>query len=140
MGRTAGGEGAPGGAGALIRKSKRKYDRVDAQKLTKLLYRDAVPRAHVPPPAVRRLLAEAVWMGIRKSPTLRRRFEAGLEPTNNSVERALRPAVPSRKQSLGSQSRGWRGPSSLRSEGRVAAIRVWTCGRAWRWGGGGRRG
>jgi len=38
---------------SLIWKSKRKNDRVDAQKLAKLLYLDAVPAAHVPGPAVR---------------------------------------------------------------------------------------
>jgi transposase len=38
---------------ALIWKSKRKNDRVDAAKLAKLLYLDAVPQAHVPQPAVR---------------------------------------------------------------------------------------
>jgi transposase len=38
---------------ALIWKSKRKNDRVDAQKLARLLYLDAVPQAHVPAPEVR---------------------------------------------------------------------------------------
>jgi len=38
---------------ALIWKSKRKNDRIDAQKLAKLLYLDAVPAAHVPCEAVR---------------------------------------------------------------------------------------
>ena len=39
---------------ALIWRSKRKNDRVDAQKLAKLLYLDAVPPAHVPPPPATR--------------------------------------------------------------------------------------
>jgi transposase len=38
---------------ALIWKSKRKNDRIDAAKLAKLLYLDAVPAAHVPSAAVR---------------------------------------------------------------------------------------
>jgi transposase len=37
----------------LIFKSKRKHNRVDAQKLAKLLFLDEVPRAWVPPAAVR---------------------------------------------------------------------------------------
>ena len=38
---------------ALIWKSKRKNDRVDAQKLARLLYLDAIPAAHVPSDATR---------------------------------------------------------------------------------------
>ncbi len=38
----------------LIWGTKRKNDRLDALKLAKLLYLDAVPQAHVPPPEVRR--------------------------------------------------------------------------------------
>ncbi|HAU38369.1 MAG TPA: IS110 family transposase [Phycisphaerales bacterium] len=37
----------------LIFRSKRKNDRLDAEKLAKLLYLDEVPAAHVPSPAVR---------------------------------------------------------------------------------------
>src|SRR5262249_24080442 len=54
---------------ALIWKSKRKNDRIDAQKLAKLLYLDAVPPAHVPPPAVRQ------WrrpIELRRPPVQRR--------------------------------------------------------------------
>jgi transposase len=42
----------------LIFKSKKKNDRVDAAKIAKLLYLDAVPRAHVPSADVR------AWRGL----------------------------------------------------------------------------
>ncbi len=42
----------------LIFKSKRKFDRVDAAKIAKLLYLDAVPQAHVPSADVR------AWRGL----------------------------------------------------------------------------
>jgi transposase len=42
----------------LIFKSKKKFDRVDAAKIAKLLYLDAVPRAHVPSADVR------AWRGL----------------------------------------------------------------------------
>lgn len=49
---------AHAGSLRLIYRSKRKNDRVDAEKLAKLLYLDAVPAVHVPSGAVR------AWRGL----------------------------------------------------------------------------
>ena len=49
---------AHAGSLRLIYRSKRKNDRVDAEKLAKLLYLDAVPAVHVPSAAVR------AWRGL----------------------------------------------------------------------------
>jgi transposase len=63
---------------ALIWKSKRKNDRVDAQKLAKLLYLDAVPPAHVPLPEVRqwRRLIELRGSLVRRQTMLKNQFHA----------------------------------------------------------------
>lgn len=63
---------------ALIWKSKRKNDRVDAQKLAKLLYLDAVPQAHVPAPAVRqwRRLIELRRSLVRRRAALKNQVHA----------------------------------------------------------------
>jgi transposase len=45
----------------LIFRSKRKHNRIDAQKLAKLLYLDEVPRAHVPRADVRSWRATIEW-------------------------------------------------------------------------------
>ena len=45
----------------LIYKSKKKHDRVDAEKLAKLLYLEQVPVVHVPPQAVRSWRALIEW-------------------------------------------------------------------------------
>jgi len=56
----------------LIFRSKRKHNRVDAQKLAKILYLDEVPKAHVQAADVRSWRATIEWrQGIRHSPTLR---------------------------------------------------------------------
>jgi transposase len=63
---------------ALIWRSKRKNDRVDAQKLAKLLYLDAVPPAHVPPPATRqwRRLIELRRSLVRRRAALKNQVHA----------------------------------------------------------------
>jgi transposase len=63
---------------ALIWKSKRKNDRVDAQKLAKMLYLDAVPPAHVPPPATRqwRRLIELRRSLVRRRAALKNQVHA----------------------------------------------------------------
>lgn len=63
---------------ALIWRSKRKNDRVDAQKLAKMLYLDAVPAAHVPPPAVRqwRRLIELRRSLVRRRAALKNQVHA----------------------------------------------------------------
>ena len=73
---------------ALIWKSKRKNDRVDARELAKLLYLGAVPPAHVPSAATRqwRRLVE-----LRRSPVRRR---AALKNWGHVSSRAGGIAVP----------------------------------------------
>jgi transposase len=66
---------------SLIWKSKRKNDRVDAQKLAKLLYLDAVPAAHVPSAAIRQ------W---RRLIELRRSLVARRAALKNQVHALLR--------------------------------------------------
>jgi len=63
---------------ALIWKSKRKNDRVDAQKLAKLLYLDAVPAAHVPGAATRqwRRLIELRRSLVRRRAGLKNQLHA----------------------------------------------------------------
>jgi transposase len=63
---------------ALIWKSKRKNDRVDAQKLAKLLYLDAVPAAHVPAAATRqwRRLIELRRSLVRRRAALKNQIHA----------------------------------------------------------------
>jgi transposase len=63
---------------ALIWKSKRKNDRVDAQKLARLLYLDAVPQAHVPPAATRqwRRLIELRRSLVRRRAALKNQVHA----------------------------------------------------------------
>lgn len=63
---------------ALIWRSKRKNDRVDAQKLAKMLYLDAVPQAHVPPPATRqwRRLIELRRSLVRRRAALKNQVHA----------------------------------------------------------------
>ena len=63
---------------ALIWRSKRKTDRVDAQKLAKLLYLDAVPPAHVPPAATRqwRRLVELRRSLVRRRAALKNQVHA----------------------------------------------------------------
>lgn len=65
----------------LIFHTKRKCDRVDAQKLALLLHLDAVPAAHVPPPDVRS------W---RKLIEFRRRLVDRRTMTKNGVRALLR--------------------------------------------------
>jgi transposase len=67
----------------LIWGTKRKNDRLDAHKLAKLLYLDAVPAAHVPPPAVRR------W---RRLVELRRALVRRRAAVKNQVHALLRGA------------------------------------------------
>jgi transposase len=63
---------------ALIWKSKRKNDRVDAQKLAKLLYLDAVPAAHVPGSRTRqwRRLVELRRSLVRRRAALKNQVHA----------------------------------------------------------------
>lgn len=63
---------------ALIWKSRRKNDRVDAQKLAKLLYLDAVPAAHVPAAATRqwRRLIELRRSLVRRRAALKNQVHA----------------------------------------------------------------
>lgn len=63
---------------ALIWKSKRKNDRVDAHKLAKLLYLDELPRAHVPSAAVRqwRRLIELRRSLVRRRAALKNQVHA----------------------------------------------------------------
>ena len=63
---------------ALIWKSKRKNDRVDAQKLAKMLYLDAVPPAHVPSGATRqwRRLIELRRSLVRRGAALKNQVHA----------------------------------------------------------------
>lgn len=63
---------------SLIWKSKRKNDRVDAQKLAKLLYLDAVPAAHVPGAATRqwRRLIELRSSMVRRKAALKNQVHA----------------------------------------------------------------
>lgn len=63
---------------ALIWRSKRKNDRVDAQKLAKLLYLDAVPQAHVPAAATRqwRRLIELRRSLVRRRAALKNQVHA----------------------------------------------------------------
>lgn len=63
---------------ALIWRSKRKNDRVDAQKLAKLLYLDAVPPAHVPGAATRqwRRLIELRRSLVRRRAALKNQVHA----------------------------------------------------------------
>jgi transposase len=65
---------------SLIWKSKRKNDRVDAQKLAKLLYLDAVPAAHVPAAATRqwRRLIELRGCLVRRKSALKNQVHAML--------------------------------------------------------------
>jgi transposase len=76
---------------ALIWKSKRKNDRVDAQKLAKLLYLDAVPQAHVPGPEVRQ------W---RRLIELRRSLVHRRSALKNQVHALLRTAGIAAPESL----------------------------------------
>jgi len=87
---------------ALIWKSKRKNDRIDAQKLAKLLYLDAVPEAHVPAAATRqwRRLIE-----LRRSLVRRR---AALKNQVHALLRTCGIATPSTAKSLfGRQGIAW---------------------------------
>ena len=63
---------------ALIWRSKRKNDRVDAQKLAKLLYLDAIPQAHVPGAATRqwRRLIELRRSLVRRRAALKNQVHA----------------------------------------------------------------
>lgn len=63
---------------SLIWKSKRKNDRVDAQKLAKMLYLDAVPPAHVPSVATRqwRRLIELRRSLVRRRAALKNQVHA----------------------------------------------------------------
>ena len=63
---------------ALIWKSKRKNDKVDAQKLAKLLYLDAVPAAHVPAAETRqwRRLVELRRSLVRRRAALKNQMHA----------------------------------------------------------------
>jgi transposase len=63
---------------ALIWKSKRKNDRIDAQKLARLLYLDAVPQAHVPCAATRqwRRLIELRRSLVRRRAALKNQLHA----------------------------------------------------------------
>jgi transposase len=76
---------------ALIWKSKRKNDRVDAQKLAKLLYLDAVPQAHVPGPAVRqwRRLIELRRSLVRRRAALKNQVHALLRTCGIPAPAAL---------------------------------------------------
>lgn len=65
----------------LIFRSKRKYDRVDAEKLAKLLFLDTLPQVHVPWPFVRN------W---RRLITFRERLVAGRTQTMNRIRGLLR--------------------------------------------------
>ena len=62
----------------LIWGTRRKNDRIDAQKLAKLLYLDAVPPAHVPQPAVRqwRRLIELRRSLVRRRAALKNQVHA----------------------------------------------------------------
>ena len=81
---------------ALIWKSKRKNDRVDAQKLAKLLYLDAVPAAHVPAPQTRqwRRLVELRRSLVRRRAALKNQVHALLRACGISAGGAGAPASP----------------------------------------------
>ena len=76
---------------ALIWRSKRKNDRVDAAKLAKLLYLDAVPAAHVPRPAVRqwRRLIELRRSLVRRRAALKNQVHALLRTCGTEAPRGL---------------------------------------------------
>lgn len=86
---------------SLIWKSKRKNDRIDAQKLARLLYLDAVPQAHVPGPAIRqwRRLIE-----LRRSLVQRR---AALKNQLHALLRTSGIASPSTKSIFSRKGIGW---------------------------------
>lgn len=92
----------------LIFQSKRKADRLDARKLAKLLFLGEVPRAHVPPPAVR---ARRELVELRKSLVERRN---GVYSRIRSLLRSAAVEVPENLSSL------WTGPG-----------RAWLAGVAW---------
>jgi transposase len=72
-------------------RTNRKHDRVDAQKLAKLLYLDAVPAAHVPPPATRqwRRLIELRRSLVRRRAALKNQVHALLRANGIAAPRAL---------------------------------------------------
>jgi transposase len=76
---------------ALIWKSKRKNDRVDAQKLAKMLYLDAVPAAHVPAAATRqwRRLIELRRSLVRRRAALKNQTHALLRTSGIAAPASL---------------------------------------------------
>jgi len=89
----------------LIFRSKRKNDRVDAEKIAKLLYLDEVPAAHVPSEDVRQ------W---RELIEFRRRLVDRQTACKNQIRALIR-------------GQGWQAPRSLWSRKGLA----WLAGRDW---------
>ena len=92
----------------LIFRSKRKNDRVDAEKQAKLLYLDQVPRVHVPPAHVR------AWRGLIE---LRRRLVGRRTAVKAQLRALLRGAgacdAPAGKALWSKKGLGWLGAVGL---------------------------
>lgn len=99
----------------LIFRSKRKSDRVDAEKLAKLLYLDEVPTAYVPSVPIRR------W---RETIEFRQRTVGKRVRTKNAIRALLRGnAIVARRNLWSAKGVAWL--SSLELADELASVRLW---------------
>jgi transposase len=86
----------------LIGRSKRKNDRVDAQKLAKLLYLDEVPQVHVPSAQVRswRELIELRRRQVQTRTRVQSRIRALLRTYNVCIPKRGKPSTPEVKPAV----------------------------------------